>query len=115
MQSVLLGLAALFFACPVGMGLMMWIMMRGQERAQRRPPARQGNRSTSCAPRSRAQGRAGSGAYRRTGRDVDPVWRRFVHCRLRSACPKPCAIRYPPDFLASATYSPLGRRRGLHR
>jgi hypothetical protein len=27
MQSVLLGLATL--ACPVGMGLMMWLMMRG--------------------------------------------------------------------------------------
>ena len=27
MQSVLLGLAVL--ACPVGMGLMMWLMMRG--------------------------------------------------------------------------------------
>jgi hypothetical protein len=30
MQSVLLGVAAL--ACPVGMGLMMWMMMRGERR-----------------------------------------------------------------------------------
>jgi hypothetical protein len=29
MQSVLLGLAAL--VCPVGMGLMMWLMMRGHD------------------------------------------------------------------------------------
>jgi len=31
MQSVLLGVAAL--ACPVGMGLMMWLMMRGHGQA----------------------------------------------------------------------------------
>jgi len=30
MQSALLGLAVL--ACPVGMGLMMWMMMRGQRK-----------------------------------------------------------------------------------
>jgi hypothetical protein len=32
MQSVLLGVAAL--ACPVGMGLMMWMMMRGERRPE---------------------------------------------------------------------------------
>ncbi|MFJ8814811.1 hypothetical protein [Amycolatopsis thermoflava] len=31
MQSVLWGIAVL--ACPAGMGLMMWLMMRGQRRA----------------------------------------------------------------------------------
>ncbi|MGW5051428.1 hypothetical protein [Actinokineospora sp. NPDC004072] len=30
MESLLLGIAAL--ACPVGMGLMMWLMMRGQRK-----------------------------------------------------------------------------------
>lgn len=30
MEALLLGIAAL--ACPVGMGLMMWLMMRGQKR-----------------------------------------------------------------------------------
>jgi hypothetical protein len=30
MQSVLWGIAVL--ACPVGMGLMMWLMMRGQRK-----------------------------------------------------------------------------------
>ncbi len=87
MEALLLGTAAL--ACPVGMGAMMWFMMRGHKASSAAAPDHE---LTQLGPRSRAS--AHSATLRADGAGTGRAHRRCVDRRRVPVLRGPDATRH---------------------